>query len=69
MYRNKPRAIKQLTRAGELVEIHHSVYAAVKAVKDERPTANATSIRAAAEGKMPTAYNYRWEFVETAETE
>jgi len=54
----KPRAIKQLTREGKLVKIHHSVYSAAKEMGG-----NTSSIRKAADGGMPTAYDHRWEYV------
>jgi hypothetical protein len=68
-FRMKPRAIKQLTRDGELVKIHHSAYAAAKALKEERGSASLTNIRHAANGDQPAAYNYLWEWVEPAESE
>jgi hypothetical protein len=67
-FRNKPRALKQLTRDGELIKIHHSAYAAQKAMEEERGHASLTNIRHAANGDQPAAYNYVWEWAETAET-
>ena len=55
----KARPIRQLTREGELVKEHKSVYAAAKELGG-----NTTAIRKAAAGEMPTAYNYRWEYIE-----
>lgn len=68
-YRMKPRAIRQLTRDGELVKIHHSTYSAAKAIREVRGSANETNIRRAADGLQPAAYNYLWEWVEPAESE
>ena len=66
-YRMKPRAIKQLTRDGELVKIHHSTYSAAREIEKVRGSANETNIRRAADGLQPAAYNYLWEWVEPAE--
>lgn len=68
-YRMKPRAIKQLTRDGELVKIHHSTYAAAKEIREVRGSANETNLRRAADGLQPAAYNYLWEWVEVIENE
>lgn len=55
----KARPIRQLTRGGKLVKEHRSVYAAAKELGG-----NTTAIRKAAAGEMPTAYDYRWEYVD-----
>jgi len=68
-YRMKPRAIKQLTRDGELVKIHHSTYSAAKAIREVRGSANETNLRRAADGLQPAAYDYLWEWVEVIENE